>query len=157
MKKLLSLLLTLATVLTMGFAAVPAFADETQAATTHSITINQPENSKDTATHTYSAHQVFAGDYSTDDATGDTLSNITWGDGVDTTKITGTVATAIKTALGKSDDADFYVTDAAKVAEALNSTNAKAFAQAIKDALNVEHQIIIIGDALVTSDCFLKK
>lgn len=23
--------------------------------------------------------------------------------------------------------------------------------------LNVEHQIIIIGDALVTSDCFLKK
>lgn len=124
--KLAKLALALVMALAMVITAVPALAaDET-----HSIIINQPTGSKDTATHTYAAYQIFTGSLNTTD---DTLGQITWGSGVDQTKLTGDVATAIKTALG---DTTLDVTDAAKVAAALTNNNVKAFAQAIAGALS---------------------
>lgn len=71
-KKLLGLLLAAVMVLAMG---VPTFA----ASGGYTITINNA-----LAGHTYEAYQVFAGDLSEDKKT---LSNVTWGDGVDGTAI----------------------------------------------------------------------
>ena len=71
-KKLLGLLLAAVMVLAMG---VPTFA----ASGEYTITINNA-----LAGHTYQAYQVFAGDLSENE---ETLSNVTWGDGVDGTAI----------------------------------------------------------------------
>ena len=71
LKKILCIFMTF---LMFCGAALPVFADETEAAT-HTITINGQN-----AGHTYVAFQIFAGDL---DSTGKVLSNVTWGDGVD--------------------------------------------------------------------------
>ena len=75
-------------------------------ATTHStssgegnFTVTVVKNSTDKAAHTYAAYQIFAGDLlvenndhgttgdTTDDTVDRTLSNITWGSGIDTSKL----------------------------------------------------------------------
>ena len=70
MQKLISILVVAALVLTMS---VAVFADAT---TPHTITVTNPDAND---THTYSAYQVFAGNY--DDVSG-ALSNVSWGSGV---------------------------------------------------------------------------
>ena len=118
-KKLLAMILSMIMVLAM---AAPAFAAEGN----YSITITNDESG-----HTYEAYQVFAGDLS-----GETLSNVTWGDGVN--------GDALLTAL-KADDtigtsfADCK--DAADVAEVLatfsdDSVNLDAFAAVVGDSLS---------------------
>ena len=118
-KKLLAMILSMIMVLAM---AAPAFAAEGN----YSITITN-----DASGHTYEAYQVFAGDLS-----GETLSNVTWGDGVN--------GDALLTAL-KADDtigtsfADCK--DAADVAEVLatfsdDSVNLDAFAAVVGDSLS---------------------
>ena len=115
-KKLLGLLLAAVMVLAMS---VPAFA----ASGSYSITINNAA-----AGHTYEAYQVFAGDLSED---GMTLSNVTWGDGVD--------GEAILAALkGTEEETTAYedCTTAADVAKVLekygkNSSEMKAFADIV--------------------------
>lgn len=115
-KKLLGLLLAAVMVLAMG---VPTFA----ASGDYTITINEAS-----AGHTYEAYQVFAGDLSENEAT---LSNVTWGDGVD--------GTAILTALkGTEEETTAYenCTTAADVAKVLetcgeNSSEMKAFADIV--------------------------
>ena len=115
-KKLLGLLLAAVMVLAMG---VPTFA----ASGEYTITINNA-----LAEHTYQAYQVFAGDLSENE---ETLSNVTWGDGVD--------GTAILTALkGTEEETTVYkkCTTAADVAKVLetygeNSSEMKAFADIV--------------------------
>ena len=103
MKKI-KLMLTALLALLMTFTGMPV----ASAATTYTLSLTGT-----TTGHTYEAYQIFSGDLS-----GDTLSNIQWGSGVD--------ATAAKAALG----------EAATKAEALNgksndAADAKAFAQAV--------------------------
>lgn len=114
----------------IGAMPVTAFAAEKL----HKITVTNVAN--DEASHTYAAYQIFAGDLSNG-----TLSNITWGTGVNTSLITGDVAQAIVDATGVATD---KVTDAAAVAAALsektkdNTTDpqvAQDFADAISKAL----------------------
>ena len=75
MQKLVSILVVLALVFTLGLGA---FADEN---TAHTITVT---NNDAQETHEYSAYQVFAGDY--DEATG-ALSDVSWGSGVNGTAL----------------------------------------------------------------------
>ena len=135
-KKWLGIVLCAAMVLTMG--VIPSFAAD---GSTNSHTITISNVSGDTASHTYAAYQVFAGDY---DATANNLSNVKWGTGVN--------GTALLTAL-KGDNA-FNVTkgettvnafadcttaaDVAKVmAEFSNdSTEMKAFAEDVSANLS---------------------
>lgn len=81
--KVLSLALVLVMVLSLGGAA---WAD-------HSVTITKGTN--DTATHTYEAYQIFAGNY---DSTSNNLSNITWGTGVNSDNL----ITALRNEFGSS-------------------------------------------------------
>ena len=74
LRKLLTLVVAL--VMTLGLVA-PVFAEGEDA---HTITIT---NSGEQGKHTYTAYQIFKGDLSGDETT---LSNITWGDGVDPDK-----------------------------------------------------------------------
>ena len=95
-----------------------AFADS------YPITIN---NSNATATHTYTAYQVFSGTLSTNEQGKQVLANISWGSGVD--------GDALLTEL-KTLDAYKDCTDAAAVAEVLknftdNSAELNAFADVV--------------------------
>lgn len=113
-KKLLAMILSMIMVLAM---AAPAFAAEGD----YTITINN-----DVSGHTYEAYQVFAGDLS-----GETLSNVTWGDGVN--------GDALLTALIADDTIGTSFADcedAADVAEVLatfttDSANMDAFAAVV--------------------------
>lgn len=112
-KKLIGVLLAAVMVLAMG---VPAFA----ASGSYTLTINGAS-----AGHTYEAYQIFAGDLSEN---GQTLSNVTWGDGVN--------GEALLAALkGTEEETTAYETcttaaDVAKVLETYedNSSEMKAFA-----------------------------
>lgn len=99
MKKTFAILLALIMVLSL---ATTAFA----AGTTYSISVTPT----DSANHTYEAYQIFAGDLD-----GSTLSNIVWG-----ANVSDDGKTALQTKYG--------ATDAAGVAAALNTSNAKEFA-----------------------------
>ena len=80
-KRLMAFVIAMVMTLSMGIAAFAA---------THSITITQTAN--DRATHTYGAYQIFKGEVEKQtDGTKDKLTNIEWGDNVDTTKL-GTLA-----------------------------------------------------------------
>ena len=117
-KKLLGLLLAAVMVLAMG---VPTFA----ASGGYTITIK-----KALAGHTYEAYQVFAGDLSEN---GQTLSNVTWGDGVN--------GTAILNALkGTEEETTAYenCTTAADVAKVLEGY--KDEPQAMKDFADIVGQ-----------------
>ena len=107
MKKLMTLVLSIAMVLAMG---VTAFADD---ATTYSITINNAATG-----HTYEAYQILTGDL-TLDADGKVLSNLVWGSGVTDagkTNLGDVKALTLKT----SDDAAAF---AKQVAKYLNAAN----------------------------------
>ncbi len=114
MKKNLKRIMALVVAMMMAIAmmSVSAFA----AAQTYTITIDQ--KAEDTGSHTYGAYQIFAGDLSSD---GKTISNITWGSGVDAAKISGFTFADKSTA-----------TD---IAAALTTDNAAQFATAIQDYL----------------------
>ena len=103
MKKFFAILMTLALMLSL---AVPAMADDV---TTYTITINNPVDG-----YTYVAYQIFTGDLKAveGDAT-DILSNIVWGNGVNTGA------------------AGFNMGDAATKAASLTNDNVKQFAQDI--------------------------
>lgn len=120
-KKLLGLLLAAVMVLAMG---VPTFA----ASGSYELTINGAS-----AGHTYEAYQVFAGDLSEN---GQTLSNVTWGDGVNSEALLA----ALK---GTEEETTAYETcmtaaDVAKVLESYenNSSEMKAFADIVGQNLN---------------------
>ena len=129
---------------------------ETAASGTGSFSVTINQKPADTATHNYKAYQLFAGDllvvktYDDNDTAGDTtddsltktekiLSNITWGNAVDTTKL-GTLATALNglrntttpefTAL----TADSTSREFAEAIAALNLENDAAGAQALAEA-----------------------
>ena len=112
-KKLIGLLLAAVMVLAMG---VPTFA----ASGSYTLTISGAS-----AGHTYEAYQIFAGDLSEN---GQTLSNVTWGDGVNSEALLA----ALK---GTEEETTAYETcttaaDVAKVLESYgdNSSEMKAFA-----------------------------
>lgn len=146
LKKYASLLLALVMALAL---AVPAMAGENETTDLRegslgSITINNATNDR-----TYQAYQIFKGDlsYSGLDGEGDAqnpvLSNVKWGDNVDTALLSGLASVP---GLENID-----LSDAAKVAEALNDSNAEAFAQAIKSALTgVPKGSEVAADAICT-------
>lgn len=112
-KKLLGLLLAAVMVLAMG---VPTFA----ASGSYTLTISGASGG-----HTYEAYQIFAGELSKN---GQTLSNVTWGDGVNSEALLA----ALK---GTEEETTAYETcttaaDVAKVLESYgdNSSEMKAFA-----------------------------
>ena len=123
-KKLLALLLALTLVLTL-----------TGTALAYSVTINKA--SSDTATHTYEAYQIFKGDLAED---GKTLSNISWGTGIDTSKLEA-LANAINALRNSS--AEGYValtasstaSDFADAIGELNGSHDDANAQAVASAI----------------------
>lgn len=118
MKKLLSLVLSVAMIVAMG---VTVFADE---APTYTLTIDNEKSG-----HTYKAYQVFAGDLSEN-----TLSNVQWGTGVN--------GEALLTELKTNEKSDFEnCTDAKSVAEKLatfdnNPTKLDAFAKIVAKHIN---------------------
>lgn len=75
MKRIASVLLTMIMVIAM---AVPAFAADS---TKYTITITPGDNDK--GTHTYEAYQIFKGDLSKDKNGKKVLSNIDWGNNID--------------------------------------------------------------------------
>ncbi|BBH25539.1 cell surface protein [Intestinibaculum porci] len=129
-KKFFSYLVALTMVLSLAaFTGVKVHAENAAEATTYTLTLKG--TAKD---HTYEAYQVFKGDLS-----GDTLSNIQWGTGIDSTKKDKLIS-ALK---GDNTLKDKFgsVTDAASVAEALegvasNSAEMDAFAQVVGQYLS---------------------
>ena len=115
MKKLLSLVLSVAMVVAMG---ITVFADTP---TTYTLTIASSNSG-----HTYEAYQVFTGDLA-----GNTLSNVVWGSGV----VGGELLTDLTT--DNSTKGDFSAcTDAKAVAEKVatfadNSEKLDAFAKIV--------------------------
>lgn len=117
MKKFFAILLSIVLMLSL---AVPAMA-----ADTYTLTLNGAQ-----AGHTYAAYQIFAGDLS-----GDTLSNIKWGSGVNTT------------AQG------FNLGDAATKAESLKTTaDAEAFAAAVAPYLSTAAGSVTIANEATSGD-----
>lgn len=124
-KKLMSTTLAVVTALVL---AVPAFA----AGETYTITINNATDG-----HTYEAYQVFAGDLS-----GNVLSHITWGSGVN--------GEALLTALKADGTIGSYFTDcttAADVAQVL-SDETTAFAS---NSDNLDAFAAVVGENLATA------
>ena len=117
MKKLRFILATFVAVF-LAFTGSKALAD------TYTITING-----DTTGHTYEAYQIFKGDLS-----GDTLSNIQWGNGV---------TDAGKTALG----------DAVTKASALkNSSDAETFAKELAEKHYLQNPITATGTTITVNE-----
>lgn len=115
MRKTKSLLALLCAVVAAFVLAIPAFA----ASGNHTVTITSK-----TSGHTYSAYQIFAGDL---DQAEDTLANVTWGDGINSSKIGDLLADLQANAkFGKGEANAFYGISAsdedaaAKVAKALD-------------------------------------
>ena len=128
MKKAKILSVALATLVAASLAATTAFssyaAELPAGETGKTITINDNKEG-----YTYQAFQVFAGKI----ADGSTLTDITWGDGVNYNA--DGFAAAVKTALGITDDS-FDATNAAAVAKELSkydsdSAQALAFAEVV--------------------------
>ena len=118
MKKLKLIFATLLSVL-FAFTGGKAFADDS----TYTLTINGT-----TTGHTYEVYQIFAGDVSTD---GTTLSNITWGSGVNAFEFNGSSdAATIAESLGSTDDSDtaksFATTAASNLATATKTVSSTA-------------------------------
>jgi len=120
MKKILSLVLALAMILTLG----AAFAEYGTANQAHKITIT----SNGTGVHNYEAYQVFVGNL---DAVENKLTDIQWGSGVD--------GDALLTALKADDttgDAMKDATSAADVAKVLEGKQA-AFVEAFAKLVGI--------------------
>ena len=108
------------------------------------VTINK-SSTNDTAIHTYEAYQIFKGDLAgTESAAGvttGTLSNVEWGNGINTTGIVDKLKAA-----GLTLEADVEDADAAKIAKALgnvtsDSETAEKIAQVFGNALNADNAI----------------
>ena len=138
--KLLGIVLIIALVMSLGamaFAADPEPATGDATATTYTITVNI--DSSDKAGHTYGAFQLFKGDLAeiTDDQgkTKKVLSNIQWGDSIDSTKVAQLI-----TDLNAIDGITVAAgSNAATVAKAISDANLGADsvgAQAVADAFN---------------------
>lgn len=116
MKRIVSLALAIMMVLTM---TLGVSASSTTTETTYTITIDN-----DKPGHTYQAYQIFQGDFSEG-----TLSNITWGSGVNGENLLGALKAnsndSIRTAFANCKDA----ADVAKVLEGTGADN-KAFMEA---------------------------
>ncbi len=140
--KLSSLVLAAAMAIAMVFTATPAFAAST---TSHTITINKADG--DTVDHNYEAYQVFAGDY----ASG-VLSNVTWGEGVDSTGL----LTALKAdaTVGTKFTGCTTAADVAKAMEGINndSDEAKAIAEVISAHLSTTKAATGASPLTVTGD-----
>ena len=148
-KKLAAVLLSLVLVLAL---AVPA-----SAAGEYTITITNDQTG-----HTYEAYQIFAGDVSDDNTdnatdTGPILSNITWGSGVDNTRVDNTRYEALLAALqadgtiGARFAAIKDATDAAAIAAALDgaaTTGAEAFANVVSRFLSDTATASMAGDGV---------
>ena len=160
MKNFKALIAVLLTALLVAALTVPALAanyttTETAASGTGSFTITINPSTADTATHNYAAYQLFAGDLlitktwddkgtaATDDdelvSTDKMLSNVTWGAGVDQTKI-GTLAAALN-AMKDTTTPEFTDLTATSTARefseaiaALSMTDDGANAQALAEA-----------------------
>lgn len=116
---------TAAALAVAGFAgASAAVADDSNAETRYSITVNQPKDG-----HTYNAYRIFSGDL---DTTGTILSNIDWGDG-----ITEPGKTALRAALSVASDASprTVAEELAKITED-NSAAAKKVAAVFANSAN---------------------
>ena len=141
-KKLLALILALTLALALGTGALADTITQTTNTTTnvtnttttasasenYTITITQHES--DTASHTYGAYQIFAGDLlieqttdgTTTSVTSKTLSNLTWGTGVDKSKL-GDLAAALNAIDGISGlTADSTVTAFAEAMASVGTT-----------------------------------
>ena len=113
MKKVLSLVMALALVLSLGITAMAA--DDT-----YTITVDEKAEG-----YVYGAYQIFAGDLFKDEDEKLVLSNVEWGTGVDQDKLeTALAGTAFA---GKT---------AAEISEMLTAGNAADFAAAIAKALS---------------------
>lgn len=146
MKKRLSVLLASAfTAILALVMAVPAYA----ASGDNTITINS-----ETSGHTFEAYQIFAGDYAEVDKVA-TLSNVKWGDGVDTEK-TVEGKTLLQALQADATIGSYFADDetAADVADTLatakvgdtqakafedNAANIDAFANVVSEFLSATH------------------
>ncbi len=119
LRKMLALLLSLTMILAMGL-SVSADGDGGTSSSTYSITITNA-----TEGHTYSAYQIFKGNLSTNENEEKVLSNIKWGNGVDTDKsVDGkTLIDAIQNIEVDSVQKFEGCSDAKSVAEALKSAD----------------------------------
>ena len=135
-KKTLALILALTMVLAMS-ANVLAW------------TVTIDPNLSDTASHTYSAYQLFTGDV-VEEGGHKVLSNIVWGANVDPSKL-GNLADAINAITGATgDDALTAASSADDFADALSELNAAAddtTAQAVADAFGA----VLTGSPVVTN------
>ncbi len=128
MRKAASLLLALVMVCALS---LTAFAEDE---TKYTITINNATDG-----YVYTAYQIFAGDLSED---GTTLSNVTWGSGIDSTN--GTLQAALTTAYG--------TTDAAEVAALITTeAQAEAFAKVVGSYLTTGTDSTDAGDTYTIS------
>ncbi len=127
-KRIFAMVLALTLVLAL---TVTAFATE---AGGYTITIKP--KSGDNAAHSYEAYQIFKGDLTNQNDTA-ILSNITWGDNVDQSKL-GDLAAAINGITGaQGEDALTAASSAEAFADAisaLNASNDSAVAQSVADA-----------------------
>ena len=107
------------------------------------------KNETDTATHNYQAYQIFAGDLLVETDGTRTRSNITWGEGIDSTKL-GPLALAINALTGATgDDALTATSTASKFAAAmgeLNDAHDSATAQALAVALGAALSSTVAGN-----------
>lgn len=130
MKRIMALLICF--VMVMGM-TVTAFADDTK----YTVTIKNSNTDK--AQHTYEAYQIFSGDLAEKNGV-TTLSNITWGGGIDSSKL-ATLASDInnlKTGLNLTKDSSpsDFADAIAKLSASSDGETAQKLAQAIGKALS---------------------
>lgn len=143
-KKFLAILLSLIMVLALNVSAF-AVGDETGsgadpevASGTIKVTVSNAKGD-----HDFKAYQIFSGTLSTDN----TLTDVTWGSGVDSTKTDSLYTELAKISIGTSENAVYPFEDvntAAGVADVLaeyvdNSTVVEGFQKAIADILSNEN------------------
>ena len=155
--KLLGIVLIIALVMSMGTMALAAEGDVTNTTiNTGSFTITITKDTTDKAAHTYGAYQIFKGDLAeTEGADGTTakkvLSNIEWGSGIDTTKVS-----ALITELNAIEGITIASgANAAAVAKAIGDAgleNDSAKAQAVADAFNKALSSTTAGTGTIAAD-----
>ena len=136
-KKLTTLLLALMVVLMFGFTSLPAMA-----ADGHTVTIQKATNDKAT-THSYEAYKIFSGKLETVGSQ-KVLSDISWGNGIDTTKL-GDLATALN-ALKSTESPEF--TDLTATSTAKEFADAIGKLQAADDSAKAQSIAAAIGNAI---------
>lgn len=128
MKHVKHMLVAALTVFLAAVLAVPAFAE---GETTYTITINK--DTTDKAAHTYGAFQLFKGDLYVEEGKSPVLSNIEWGDNVNSTTVIAELNKA-PLSMGLATDASASVV--AKAISDKNYSTDSAGAKALAEALN---------------------